>query len=191
MRLGLTYAMATSLSLVTFAGAAQEDKGGAGPSGTGSLREGAVEGLAPTNPPSAAPTTGRSENRWRYRFAQGRWWYWTPDRRWWYFEGSRWVPYREAGGYSPRKVDPALLRLEAKEGVLGTRKWTRRAGGAVAPVPGVDWAVSGTRGSIGGAPTSSFTTPSPVPRTGAIGRGGVAAPGGWRSSGTGGTPRGR
>ncbi|HVA47021.1 MAG TPA: hypothetical protein VNH11_11700 [Pirellulales bacterium] len=43
---------------------------------------------------AAAPSGGRPENRWRYRFFQGRWWYWTSDHQWSYFNGVRWTPYR-------------------------------------------------------------------------------------------------
>jgi hypothetical protein len=180
MRLIFTCAMA-GLLLATFARAAEADKLRAAPSATPPLSEEAAHQLAPAGlrPSPAAPTSGQAENRWRYRFSQGRWWYWKPDHQWSYFDGSRWVPYRNAGGFGAKKVDPALLRLEAKEGVLGIRKWSQ-AGGMVAQADaGLGWAVSGTRGSIGGAP-SSFTNPSPLPR-----------PGGWRASGMGGTPRGR
>src|SRR5215469_3310159 len=123
MRLMFVYAMIASFSLATFAGAAQEDERRAAPET--SPTDQAAEELPPASarPSPATPGTGRPENRWRYRFAQGRWWFWAPDRQWWYFDGGRWVPYREAGGFGAKKVDPALLRLEAKEGVLGPRKW--------------------------------------------------------------------
>lgn len=131
---------------------------------------------------NVGPTSGRPENRWRYRFFEGRWWYWTADNQWSFFNGNRWAPYRPAGDYVSRKVDPALLRLEAKEGVAGPRTWPRlgggagasgmgsggtggNAGGGGAGTTGGGWSVSGTRGSLGGAPSGSFTT-TPGLRTG-------------------------
>ena len=160
-----------------------------------------IAGLLLTTVPSAAqssPPGGRPENRWRYRFFHGHWWYWTPDNQWSFFNGRRWAPYRPAGEYQTRKVDPALLRLEAKEGVAGPQHWPR-VGGIWAGTGG-GWPISGTQGSIGGAPSGSFTT-SPGPRTGVnTGTGasaGLAPTAGGASarsgapSGMGGTGRGR
>jgi hypothetical protein len=111
-------------------------------------------------------TTGRPENRWRYRFFRGRWWYWTPDNRWSYFNGSRWTPYRSSDRFMAQKVDPALLRLEAKEGPLGYKRWTQGGGaGPAAALGGGGWSVSGTRGSIGGDPSGAFTISPGMPRS--------------------------
>lgn len=110
---------------------------------------------------------GRPENRWRYRLVGGRWWYWTPGERWSYFDGSRWVAYRGASDFDAKKVDPALLRLEAKEGTLGSRTWAQAGGGSSGAAnsgggSGAAWTMSGTRGSFGGG--SSFATPATPPR---------------------------
>jgi hypothetical protein len=173
MRRILAYAMSAGLSLTTFAAAAEDDKRRAVALGTpplGAEQDSAAAAPKEAQPGSAAPAGGRPENRWRYRFVRGRWWYWMPDRRWSYFDGNRWVAYRSAGGFSAERVDPALLHLETKEGVLGVRKWAQPKGQAAgvggAPAPGAGWTMSGTRGSIGGA--SSFA-PSPPPRAGGMG----------------------
>ncbi|HEV3340539.1 MAG TPA: hypothetical protein VG125_09285 [Pirellulales bacterium] len=115
-------------------------------------------------PPSAARASradepagprGSPANQWRYRFYAGRWWYRTASGGWSYFDGRRWVPYVARQEYDRRPVDPALLRLEAEEGVLGYRKWTHiPGGGAGGLLP-----VSGTQGSLGGSPSGSFTNP--------------------------------
>ncbi|HVA44938.1 MAG TPA: hypothetical protein VNH11_01005 [Pirellulales bacterium] len=110
-----------------------------------------------------APTGGAPENRSRYRLSNGRWWYRTPDNRWSYFDGSRWRPYTAGIGYVRRPVDPALLRLEYKEGVLGRRRWPRVGGGLIWQGGGEGLPLSGTQGSAGGAPSGSFTDPVGVP----------------------------
>ncbi|MGH7139431.1 MAG: hypothetical protein ACREHD_27110 [Pirellulales bacterium] len=105
-----------------------------------------------------APTGGALENRWRYRLSNGRWWYWTADNRWSYYDGSRWRPYNRNTGYVRRPVDPALLRLEYKEGSLGRRRWPRVGGGRVWQGGGASaLPLSGTQGSVGGTPSGSFT----------------------------------
>lgn len=106
---------------------------------------------------SAVPVGGRPENRWRYRHSDGRWWYWRADNRWSYFDGRRWVAARSSG-YRQEKVDPALLRLEAKEGILGRKKWAPVPGAAAGGLP-----MSGTQGSAGGNPGGSFTDPGGTP----------------------------
>jgi hypothetical protein len=185
----LAYTMAWGLLWASVVAAAENDTWRAAPLGTPPITEendpaprpGARIVSSPSSSrdtePGAVPA-GRPENRWRYRFASGRWWYWTPDLHWSYFDGSRWVAYRGAGGFSAEKVDPALLQLEAKEGVLGTRKWGHpsQAGGG--------WIMSGTRGSMGGA--SSVTAPGAFGPSGGMGGGWS---GGWQSPG--GAPRGR
>lgn len=101
---------------------------------------------------------GAPENRWRYRFSNGRWWYLTPERRWSYYDGSRWRPYTANTSSVRRPVDPALLRLEYKEGSLGRRRWPRVGGGQVWQGGGAGaLPLSGTQGAIGGTPSGSFT----------------------------------
>lgn len=101
---------------------------------------------------------GQTANRWRYRFFEGRWWYWMPDNQWSYFNGRRWSPYRP-GEYQSKKVDPALLRIEAREGVAGSRRWPR----AASSMSSGAMTMSGTQGTLGGAPSGSFTSPAGVP----------------------------
>ena len=108
--------------------------------------------------PSTASIGGRPENRWRYRYANGRWWYWTAENRWSHFDGRQWVAARGASPYRDQPVDPALLRLEAKEGVLGARRWKKVPGGGQGGLP-----MSGTQGSAGGNPSGSFTDPGGTP----------------------------
>jgi hypothetical protein len=110
-----------------------------------------------TNRMASVATVGQPENRWRYRYSNGRWWYWTRDNQWSYFDGNRWTAHRPTGGFLSQKVDPALLRLEAKEGTLGYKRWQHSGGGAAIGQGGGGWAISGTRGSLGGAPTGSWT----------------------------------
>lgn len=105
---------------------------------------------------------GAPQNRWRYRYSDGRWWYWTPDSRWSYYDGNRWRLPGDSSRYVERPVDPALLRLEYKEGVLGRHKWPRtRAAGGTGSGGGLP--LSGTQGPLGGAPSGSFTNPAGVP----------------------------
>lgn len=103
---------------------------------------------------------GAPQNRWRYQYSGGRWWYLTHHGRWSYFDGSRWRTLDEAAGYERRPVDPARLRIEYKEGVLGYRRWPRVKGGGAGSVA---LPLSGTQGSLGGAPSGSFTPPGGVP----------------------------
>jgi hypothetical protein len=98
-------------------------------------------------------------NQGRYQFYAGHWWYRTTNDGWSYFDGKRWRPYvarREE--HDRRPVDPALLRLEAKEGVMGYHKWPRRLDLGAGPFP-----MSGTQGSLGGSPSGSFTNPVGIP----------------------------
>lgn len=107
---------------------------------------------------------GAPQNRWRYRHSGDRWWYWTPDNRWSYFDGSRWRLPGGKAGYVRRPVDPALLRIEYREGVLGQRKWPRRGSGGAGNSGGaIGLPLSGTQGPLGGAPSGSFTDPGGVP----------------------------
>ena len=181
--------------------AAAEDTRRAAPLGTSPLVEPSAKADAVSRP------HGLPANQWRYRFYAGRWWYWTAGHRWSYFDGNRWRMYAERTAFDRRPVDPALLRLEAKEGVLGRKRWPVTggfgAGGAArgGSGGGASLPISGTQGSIGGAPTGSFTYPSGVPS--AIGTstgipGGVWLPGAGRATagnglgmGGGGTGRGR
>lgn len=111
-----------------------------------------------------AAKRGAPENRWRYRFSNGRWWYLTPERRWSYYDGSRWRPYTADPSSVRQPVDPALLRLERKEGSLGQRRWPRIGGGTVWQGGGAGaLPLSGTQGSIGGSPSGSFTDIGGVP----------------------------
>ncbi len=149
---------------VTFLGsllislAEANDKPSAAPVGSQPLVE-------PTMPvEDLAPLDGAPNNRWRYRYYAGGWWYWLPEKRWSYFDGVRWKTYHRSA--SRERVDPALLRLEAKEGVLGPKKWSaaRRGSGASAGAgSGGTMSMSGTQGSVGGAPSGSFTNPAGVP----------------------------
>jgi hypothetical protein len=104
------------------------------------------------------PLGGQPENRWRYRYTNGRWWYWTRENRWSYFDGRQWIAAHGSSGLFARPVDPALLRLEAKEGVLGARKWKRVPNSGLGGLP-----MSGTQGSAGGNPSGSFTDPGGMP----------------------------
>lgn len=94
------------------------------------------------NPFASVAKIGQPENRWRYRYSNGRWWYWTAGNQWSYFDGNRWTAYRPTGGFMSQKVDPALLRLEGKEGTLGYKRWQHAGGGGAG--------MSGTSGSVGG-----------------------------------------
>ena len=48
---------------------------------------------SPTEHQAARPTTGQSDENWRYRWSENHWWYWSPDNRWYYQDNERWVPY--------------------------------------------------------------------------------------------------
>lgn len=110
---------------------------------------------------ATARPQGAPANQWRYQFYSGRWWYWLPDSRWSYYDGSRWRTYSAPRTIARQPVDPAQLRLEAKEGVLGARRWPHVGGAAGG---GGSFSISGTQGSIGGAPSGPFTTsPSGLP----------------------------
>lgn len=119
-------------------------------------RSGRAEGNRPSK--ARERPRGAPENRWRYQYADGRWWYLMPDDRWSYFDGARWRPFLQSGGYVRRPVDPAMLRLEYKEGVLGRHRWPRVAGQNGGSLP-----LSGTQGAVGGSPSGSFTDPRGVP----------------------------
>lgn len=122
---------------------------------------------AATSPGSATAASphGAPQNRWRYQYSGGRWWYWTPDNRWSYFDGSRWRLLGAPASYVRRPVDPALLRLEYREGVLGRHRWPRRqaSGGTANSGGAAGLPLSGTQGALGGAPSGSFTDPAGVP----------------------------
>jgi hypothetical protein len=117
---------------------------------------------------TAVMTSGRPENRWRYRYFQGRWWYWGEQNRWTYFNGQTWQPYLPTGEYQSVKVDPARLRIEAQEGISGYHKWRSGGAGGAAARAGNSGALgglglSGTQGSLGGGLSGSFTSPAGVP----------------------------
>lgn len=115
-------------------------------------------------PAAALRPVGAPQNRWRYQYSDGRWWYWTPENRWSYFDGRHWRLVGNPTGYVRRPVDPALLRLEYKEGVLGRRRWPRIPASAGAGSGGAGaLPLSGTQGPLGGAPSGSFTDPGGVP----------------------------
>ncbi|HVX11895.1 MAG TPA: hypothetical protein VHC22_11995 [Pirellulales bacterium] len=138
--------------------AAADDRRPAAPLGTPPL----VESTMPVD--ESAPLDGVPGNRWRYRYYTGRWWYWLPENRWSYFDGVRWRTYHRA--ISREHVDPALLRPESIEGVLRPRNAStpRRGGGTSAGGgAGGTMSMSGTQGSVGGAPSGSFTNPVGVP----------------------------
>jgi hypothetical protein len=184
MRLALTYLVAGGIWLFNMAARADEDLPSA-PLGTPPIGEQVNEEQAIKRPQSYYRTPdrtdnaassiapeGRQENRWRYRYFQGRWWYWTAANQWSYFNGSRWTTYRTSGDYLSKKVDPALLRLEAKEGTLGAKRWPHVGGGGsqggAAGSAGQGYTglpLSGTSGSIGGAPSGPFTFSPGVPNS--------------------------
>lgn len=169
-------APSSAVSVSTEAASATQDDRKEGALGALPIGEQQQEGLAIKSPRSFSPPAsrhtigtrsgpegGRPENQWRYRFYDGRWWYWTANNQWSYYNGRRWTPW-QIGEYQSRKVDPALLRLEAREGTAGPRRWPNRGGaGGAAGAAGGGWGISGTQGSLGGAPSGSFTNPAGVP----------------------------